>query len=72
MWIATVSCSFRSSCYGKVMLRATANAGYVFVGWIGCKSTGATTCEVDVTAASEVTAVFLKEGKWGSGFRALT
>jgi hypothetical protein len=41
-------------------------AGYVFVGWIGCKSTGATTCEVDVTAATEVIAVFLKEGTTGA------
>lgn len=35
-----------------------ADTGYVFVGWIGCKHAAAGTCEVDVTAASEVTAVF--------------
>ena len=46
-------------------LTAIAETGYVFVGWIGCKHTGPTTCEVDVTAATEVSAVFLKEGKEG-------
>ena len=52
---ATCSAEFE----GKVTLTAIAETGYVFVGWIGCKSTGAATCEVDMTAATEVTAVFL-------------
>ena len=47
-------------------LTAIAETGYVFAGWLGCKPTGTETCEVDVTAASEVTAVFPKEGKEGS------
>jgi Divergent InlB B-repeat domain/Collagen triple helix repeat (20 copies) len=47
---------------GPVTLTATAEPGWTFVGWLGCKHVSATTCEVNVTAASEVTAVFLKEG----------
>ena len=50
---------------GSVTLTEEPASGYVFVGWLGCKSTGATTCEVEVTAASEVTAVFLEEGTEG-------
>ena len=46
---------------GKVTLEAKAEAGYVFAGWIGCKHVGATTCKVNVTAATEVTAVFVKK-----------
>jgi hypothetical protein len=48
-----------------VTLTATAKVGYVFVGWLGCKHTGAGTCEIAVDASSEVTAVFLQEGKEG-------
>jgi collagen triple helix repeat protein/List-Bact-rpt repeat protein len=44
---------------------AAPGSGYVLAGWIGCKKTTATECTVDVTAASEVTAVFLKEGLTG-------
>jgi hypothetical protein len=42
---------------GKVTLEERAEAGYEFAGWIGCKSTGAGshTCEVEVTAATQVT-----------------
>jgi len=50
---------------GKVTLTGEAGTGYVLAGWIGCKKTGATTCEVEMTAAREVTAVFLKEGVQG-------
>ena len=52
---------------GAVTLTATPKkeSGYVFVGWLGCKRATATTCDVDVTDESEVTAVFLKEGKVG-------
>jgi Divergent InlB B-repeat domain/Collagen triple helix repeat (20 copies) len=52
---------------GAVTLTATPKplSGYVFAGWLGCKHTGAGKCEVDVTVASEVTAVFLKEGVEG-------
>ncbi|HEX4114335.1 MAG TPA: collagen-like protein [Solirubrobacteraceae bacterium] len=52
---------------GQVTLtEAEAGAGYEFAGWIGCKRVSATTCTVDLTAASEVTAVFLKAGKEGA------
>jgi Collagen triple helix repeat (20 copies) len=51
---------------GTVALAAAAETGYVFAGWLGCKHTGETTCEVDMTSEAEVTAVFLKEGKEGT------
>lgn len=65
-----VTCSAEQECTGEfegevTLTVAKAETGYVFAGWIGCKHTAATTCEVDVTAATEVTAVFLKEGKEG-------
>jgi DNA-binding beta-propeller fold protein YncE len=50
---------------GKITLTESPGGGYEFVGWIGCKSTGATTCEVDLIAATEVSAVFLKKGEKG-------
>ena len=52
---------------GTVTLTATPKplSGYVFVGWLGCKKATARTCEADVTSETEVTAVFLKEGKVG-------
>jgi hypothetical protein len=51
---------------GEVTLEATAGSGDEFVGWLGCKKTSSTTCKVDVTAATEVTAVFLKAGTQGA------
>ena len=52
---------------GEVTLTAAkAGAGYEFAGWLGCRKVSATSCTVDVTAASEVTAVFLKAGTEGS------
>ena len=50
---------------GPVTLTASANTGYVFAGWLGCEHLTAEKCEVDVTAQSEVTAVFLKAGEKG-------
>jgi DNA-binding beta-propeller fold protein YncE len=51
---------------GEVSLTAAkAAAGYEFAGWIGCRQISATTCRVDRTATTEVTAVFLKAGKEG-------
>ena len=50
---------------GTVTLTAAPETGYEFAGWIGCKSTGPTTCEVEVIAATEVTAVFLKAALQG-------
>ena len=50
---------------GKVTLTGELAAGYVLAGLISCKRTTATECEVEMTAAREVTAVFLKEGKEG-------
>jgi Divergent InlB B-repeat domain/Collagen triple helix repeat (20 copies) len=48
-----------------VTLQETPAAGRVFAGWIGCKHTGATTCQVTVNGETEVTAVFLTEGAVG-------
>jgi DNA-binding beta-propeller fold protein YncE len=51
---------------GEVTLTAArAGAGYEFAGWIGCRPISATTCTVDRTATTEVTAVFLKAGAQG-------
>jgi uncharacterized repeat protein (TIGR02543 family) len=53
---------------GKVTLTAKAppGSGSVFAGWIGeCQKETPTECEVDVTAATKVTAVFLQEGVQG-------
>jgi hypothetical protein len=50
---------------GEVTLTATAAAGYAFGGWIGCKNVSATTCTVDRTATTEVTAIFVKAGTEG-------
>jgi DNA-binding beta-propeller fold protein YncE len=50
---------------GEVTLTARAAAGYEFAGWIGCKPISASTCAVDRTASTEVTAVFLKAGEVG-------
>jgi len=47
------------------LTEAETATGYEFAGWIGCKSTGTATCEVDMTGASEATAVFLKAGSKG-------
>jgi hypothetical protein len=49
-----------------VTLQATAATGRVFVGWLGCKHTGPTTCQVTVNGEAEVTAVFLTEGATGA------
>lgn len=51
---------------GDVTLTETPAEGYEFAGWIGCRSTGETTCEVSLIAATEVTAVFLKGGEQGA------
>ncbi len=51
---------------GEVTLTAAkAGAGYEFAGWLGCTPISATTCRVQRTATTEVTAVFLKAGKEG-------
>ena len=50
---------------GEVTLTAEAAAGYEFAGWIGCRPISATTCAVDRTVTTEVTAVFLKAAKEG-------
>ncbi len=61
--------STTSSCTGEfqgtVTLTATAEPGNTFAGWIGCKRVTEDECQVAVTAASEVTAAFLKEGREG-------
>jgi hypothetical protein len=50
---------------GEVTLTATAATGYTFGSWSGCKIVSATTCTVDRTASTEVTAVFVKAGNEG-------
>jgi uncharacterized repeat protein (TIGR02543 family) len=50
---------------GTVELEAQPEAGYTFAGWIGCRHATAETCTVNVTAATEVTAVFLEKGAPG-------
>jgi hypothetical protein len=51
---------------GTVTLTGTPDAGYVLAGWIGCKHTTATSCQVTVSEATEVTAIFLQEGTGGA------
>ncbi len=50
---------------GPVTLTATEGPGFTFVGWLGCKHVSAKTCTVNVTAPTEVTAVFLAQGPQG-------
>jgi hypothetical protein len=50
---------------GEPTLTAKAGAGYEFAGWIGCAPTSASTCRVDRSVSTTVTAVFLKAGKEG-------
>jgi DNA-binding beta-propeller fold protein YncE len=50
---------------GSVTLTGAADPGWVLAGWIGCKHTGAESCEVAVSEAKEVTAVFLEKGTQG-------
>lgn len=51
----------------EVTLTATPAVGRVLAGWLGgCKPISATACKVTVSADTEVTAVFLKEGTQGA------
>ncbi|HWF32704.1 MAG TPA: hypothetical protein VG188_09120 [Solirubrobacteraceae bacterium] len=50
---------------GSVTLTETPAAGYEFAGWIGCKATAPTTCEVALSTPTEVMATFLKAGSEG-------
>jgi hypothetical protein len=47
----------------EVELEAAPAEGYTFAGWLGCKRLAAGRCEVALSAAQEVTAVFLKEAE---------
>jgi DNA-binding beta-propeller fold protein YncE len=64
-----ISCQADETCTdefaGVVTLTANPSPGYTLAGWLGCKKTGADTCVVTVDTATEVTAVFLKEGTAG-------
>jgi DNA-binding beta-propeller fold protein YncE len=52
---------------GEVTLTAArAGAGYEFAGWIGCRPISATSCSVNRSTATEVTAVFLKSAAPGT------
>ena len=59
-------CDVETAEFGEgeaVTLAAAAEEGYVFAGWLGCKYTSASECEVTVEGpVTEVTAVFLKDG----------
>jgi hypothetical protein len=65
----SISCHSGEECTaefeGEVTLEEKEVAGATFVGWIGCEHMSGTTCKVDVTAAKQVMAVFLGEGKEG-------
>jgi len=62
---STGECAHRFE--GEVTLSAgRPGAGYEFAGWIGCRPVSATTCRVERTATTEVTAVFVKVGKDGA------
>jgi hypothetical protein len=63
MTCSTVGCTHEFE--GEPTLTAKAAAGYEFAGWIGCSPASATTCRVDRSVSTEVTAVFLKAGKEG-------
>jgi DNA-binding beta-propeller fold protein YncE len=69
---AGIDCAAFTECSeefeGTVILTGNAATGYVLAGWFGCEHTSllAHTCEVTMSAAREVTAVFLKEGTEGA------
>ncbi len=73
-----VTCLSAEECKGEyaegreVTLTESPESGYVFAGWIGCKHASATTCKVTMSAAQEVTAVFLAEGKEGKAGESAT
>lgn len=64
-----ISCQADESCTGVfgggVALTANPAPGHILAGWLGCKKTGTDTCVVSIDGATEVTAVFLKEGTTG-------
>ena len=66
---AAINCGASCSApYGDgtvVTLEAHPDSGAVFAGWIGCRHSGASTCETTIDGESEVTAVFLKNGVVG-------
>jgi Collagen triple helix repeat (20 copies)/Divergent InlB B-repeat domain len=48
-----------------VTLEAHPDSGVVFAGWVGCRHSGALTCEVTIADETEVTAIFVKNGVIG-------
>jgi hypothetical protein len=59
----TCEASFEESVVVK--LEEKPATGYSFAGWLGCKKASATTCEVTISKATEVSAAFVKEGTEG-------
>jgi DNA-binding beta-propeller fold protein YncE len=57
------TCSYGYAEGSSVTLTATPASGSTFVGWLGCQHLTATECEVTMSEAREVTAVFLKEAE---------
>jgi hypothetical protein len=66
-----ISCGVGASCtaeldVGRVVLTETPASGYEFAGWIGCRRIAeSSSCELELSASSEVGAVFLKAGTEG-------
>jgi hypothetical protein len=62
-----ITCSAEFAEGGAVTLKATPVAGQVLAGWLGgCRPISADECEMTVSEATEITAVFLKEGVEGA------
>ncbi len=57
------TCTYGYAAGSGVTLTAAPASGSTFAGWLSCKHLTATECEVTMTQASEVTAVFLKEAE---------
>lgn len=50
----------------KVTLTGTPASGYMLAGWLGCRQTGPSTCQVTVNGHTELTVAFFKEGTQGA------
>lgn len=61
-----ITCASAEECKGEFAegaeetLTEAPASGYTFAGWLGCKHASTTTCEVKMSAAEEVTAVFVE------------
>ena len=62
---AEEQCTTQFESPAMVTLEEVPAGGYEFAGWIGCKHQTEATCRLELTAPSEVAAVFLKVAKEG-------